>query len=314
MEDVWASFPCAQRGQQQRGISGQNVNWWHFQGLHPRGLQQAHPRGPQETSMMAQGAGEGGEPCSTWGAACRRLLRGRRGSPGAALRESHLVLVGDTAPESGLHSLCHGSNLRSQGLQRMGRLHCTNSKHNPRGLPWASYAKPRHYHTQQHQVQPPHLSFKNPTATSLSLTCSNLLGQPGPYKRSEEPQGSPTHAGMAAALGTCLHSAWSRPWARDEGCGGHGTCLAQIGHLQAHICSWLAVGHGSEPEDAWPFATLGVPGENVICLCVACMLQQLSQPADSRALPSAVARAKWPRAGWHHFSSVPHYTYPLGFL
>lgn len=82
-------------------------------------------------------AGEGDKPCSTWEAACRQLLRGRRVSLGAALRESRLVLVVGTVPERDLPSLWHGSNLRSQGLREIRTLHWLNSKHNPRGLSWA---------------------------------------------------------------------------------------------------------------------------------------------------------------------------------
>lgn len=52
----------------------------------------------------------------------------------AVLRESPLLLVVGTVPERDLPSLWHGSNLRSQGLQEVKALHCSDSKHNPRML------------------------------------------------------------------------------------------------------------------------------------------------------------------------------------
>lgn len=50
------------------------------------------------------------------------------------------------------------------------------------------------------------------------------------------------------AAASTLHGAGHEPEMRAVV--RHETCLAQIGHLQAHICSCLVVGHGSEPEDA----------------------------------------------------------------
>lgn len=83
----------------------------------------------------------GDKPCSTWGAACQQLLRGRRVSLCAVLRESPLLLVVGTVPERDLPSLWRGSNLRSQGLQEVKTLHCSDSKHSPRILSWAGVLK-----------------------------------------------------------------------------------------------------------------------------------------------------------------------------